>query len=95
MWPEVPAELVDRPSVTAVPVLVTALPNWSWTWTAKGPTLAVALTVWLPVTVVVKAELVGRPATMVKPLVVVPVTAWALTVAPATVIVGVPALVSE
>ena len=95
VWPEVPAELVVRPSVTAVPVLVTGLPNWSWTWTAKGPTLAVALTVWLPETVVVKASLLAVPATMVKPFVVVPVTAWPLTVAPATVIVGVPALVSE
>ena len=74
---------------------LTGLPNESWSWTAKGPTLALVLTVWLPVTVEVKANLLATPAVMVKPLVVVPDTVWALTVAPAKVIVGVPALVSE
>ena len=66
--PEVPAELVESVRVAAVAPLVTTLPNWSWTWTAKGPTLAVALTVWLPDTVEVKASLLAAPATMVKPL---------------------------
>ena len=56
-----PAELVESVRVTAVPVLVTALPYWSWTWTAKGPTLAVVPTVWLPETVVVKANLLATP----------------------------------
>ena len=93
--PEVPAELVESARVAAVAPLVTTLPNWSWTWTAKGPTLAVALTVWLPETVEVKASLLAAPATMVKPLVVVPVTAWVLTVAPAKVIVGALTKVSE
>ena len=90
-----PVEVVDRLRVTAAPALVTGLPKLSWTWTTKGPTVAVVPTVWLPATVVVKANLLAFPATMVKPLVVAPVTAWALTVAPASVIVGVPALVSE
>ena len=40
-------------------------------------------------------RLLAVPATMVKPFVVVPETVWVLTVAPAKVIVGVPALVSE
>ena len=40
----VPVELLESDSVTAVPVLVTGLPYWSWTWTAKGPTVAVGLT---------------------------------------------------
>ena len=57
--------------------------------------MAVVPTVWLPETVVVKASLLAFPATMVKPLVEVPVTAWALTVAPARLMVGVPTLVSE
>src|SRR5580704_1901859 len=87
--PLVPVELVDRPSVTLA-LAVTALPNWSWTWTAKGPTLAVVLTGWLPVTVEVKEYCLADPATIVKPLAVSPVTAWPFTVAPATVIVGVP-----
>ena len=91
--PVVPVELVVRPSVTAVPVLVTGLPYWSWTWTAKGPTLAVALTVWLPETVVVKANLLAVPATMVKPL-VLPVAPEPLTVAEA-LMVGALAEVSE
>ena len=74
VWPEVPAELVESVRVAAVAPLVITLPNWSWTWTAKGPTLAVALTVLGPDTVEVKASLLAAPATMVKPLVVVPVT---------------------
>src|SRR5579872_2127372 len=79
-WPFVPAEEVLSPRLTAEPVLVTALPKLSWTCTAKGPTVAVALTVWLPETVEVKANLLALPATMVKPLVVVPVTEWEFTV---------------
>ena len=47
-------------------VLVTALPNWSWTWTAKGPTLAVELTAWLPETVEVNTSLLGAPAVTLK-----------------------------
>ena len=76
-------------------VTLTGLPNWSWSWTLKGPTLALALAAWLPVTVEVKANCFAFPAVMVNPLAVSPVTAWPLTVAPATVMVGVPANVSE
>ena len=91
----VPVELLESNSVTGAPALATGLPNWSWTWTANGPTVAVVPTLWLPDTVVVKVSLLAFPTTMVKPLVEVPVTAWALTVAPARLMVGVPGLVSE
>ena len=57
----VPDELLESSSVAGVAPLVTTLPNWSCAWTAKGPTLAVALTGWLPVTVEVKTSLVGAP----------------------------------
>ena len=60
VWPEVPVELVESARVTVVPAL-TGLPNWSWSWTAKGPTLAVVPTVWLPVTVEVKANWLATP----------------------------------
>ena len=89
----VPDEVLDNVSVAAEPVLVTALPNWSWTWTANGRRWRWSCTSGLPVTVEVNTSL-GVPATMVMP-VEVPVTAWPLTVAPATEIVGVPALLSE
>ena len=61
VWPVVPVEVVDSVRVSAVPVLVTGLPNWSWTWTANGPTVAVALTVWLPGAVEVKASFLAAP----------------------------------
>ena len=93
VWPLVPTEVVERETVTAVPVLETALPYWSWTWTTNGPTVAVLLTVWLPDTVLVKVSLLAAPATMVNPL-VVPLTEWPFTVAEAE-IVGLLAKVSE
>ena len=78
-----------------VALALTGLPKASSSWTVKGPTLAVVPTGWLPVGTVVKLNWLAFPAVMVKPFVVSPVTAWPLTVAPATVMVGVPANVSE
>src|ERR1700727_1047240 len=93
VWLGVPTEVVDSVRLTAVPVFATGLPNWSCTWTAKGPMPALGLTVWLPVTTGVKLSGLATPATMVKPL-VVPDATVPLTVTDA-VIVGAPARVSE
>ena len=95
LWPLVPLELELTVRVTAEPLLVTALPKLSWTWTTNGPTVAVELTVRLPLTVEVKAYWLAGPATMVNPLVVVPVTLWELTVPAKTEMVGELARVSE
>ena len=70
----VPVEVEDRLRVTAAPVLVTGLPKLSWTWTTKGPTVAVLPTVWFPETVVVNTSLLARPAVMVNEFVVADVT---------------------
>ena len=55
----VPVELLESNSVTGAPALATGLPNWSRTWTAKGPTVAVLPTVWLPETVDVNTNWLG------------------------------------
>ena len=66
----VPVELLESVKVTGPPVLATGLPKLSWTWTTKGPTVAVLPTVWLPDTVVVKTSLLGGPAVTVNEFVV-------------------------
>ena len=61
----VPLELLESSSVTGPPVLATALPNWSRTWTANGPTPAVLATGWLPDWVDVKTSWLGGAGVIV------------------------------
>ena len=72
----VPDELLESRSVTGAPVLATALPNWSRTWTANGPTPAVVPTVWLPETVDVNTSWLGGAGVTVSAAVAEVTAGW-------------------